>query len=169
MSGAIPLLPLYAFMAWTGTPLPYTTLHRQVHCKHFPHNDRIFCIVFFPGFTQSWDSLFITPKQCFSCMGGYRIAEPHGCTRYSGNDEKNAKMNVTSSDWIDQHSLFLYLWGKWDLMQTNCNICKALNLYKTITKGTNVFLTKASCFKSCMTHTYRKFTLIFIHLQFLVL
>jgi len=25
MSGAIPLLPLYAFMGWTGTTLPLTT------------------------------------------------------------------------------------------------------------------------------------------------
>ena len=25
MNGAIPLLPLYAFMAWTGTSLPFST------------------------------------------------------------------------------------------------------------------------------------------------
>ena len=32
MSGAIPLLPLYAFMAWKGTtlPLPFTTLHVNI-------------------------------------------------------------------------------------------------------------------------------------------
>jgi hypothetical protein len=47
MSGAIPLLPLYALMAWTGTTLPlllltYTTIEEQV--LHFMCND--FFVVF---------------------------------------------------------------------------------------------------------------------------
>jgi hypothetical protein len=102
------LVTFHAFMAWTGTTLPlsFTTLHRQVHCKHFPNSKRIFSIVFFPGSTQSWDSLFITPKQCFSCMGGYLITEPRGCTRYSGNEKCKDECH---KQWLDGPAQFIPL------------------------------------------------------------
>jgi hypothetical protein len=44
MNGAIPLLPLYAFMAWTGEELPLLTLHLLKRANMVTmRNVEIFC------------------------------------------------------------------------------------------------------------------------------